>query len=211
VDPVAGDVKAAIGKAGTQLQGTTVPQSMTGQNPTLAVSPDGKSFALPFYDAEDHQAAVAVPAIGGVALGVPSPSASPPPTPASGPACAPNGNATDLQIAAPTGASASGFSTNCLAVIPDTAFTVAFDNQDAGVPHNWELFKDPAYSTRAGGAASPSDIITGPDQVSYDVDALQAGTYFFRCDVHPTTMTGQLLVAKAGQGPQPGPSASPSG
>jgi plastocyanin len=211
VDPVANDVKIVIAELGTQTRGLSVPQSLGGRTPALAVSPDGTSFALPFYDAEDHQAAVAVPAVGGVALGVPSPSASPPPTPPSGPACAPKGDATDLQIAAPTGASASGFSTNCLAVVPATGFTVAFDNEDAGVPHNWELFKDPAYSTRAGGAASASDIITGPNQASYDVDPLGAGTYYFRCDVHPTTMTGQLLVAKAGQGPQPGPSASPSG
>jgi len=27
------------------------------------------------------------------------------------------------------------------------------------------------------------------------VPALDAGTYFFRCDVHPTTMTGTFVVA----------------
>jgi hypothetical protein len=39
------------------------------------------------------------------------------------------------------------------------------------------------------------EVFSGPDVVTYEVPALDAGTYFFRCDVHPTTMTGTFLVA----------------
>jgi plastocyanin len=210
VDPVANDVKASSGSPGSQLQAETVPQSAGGQNPAIAVSGDGKSLALPFYDAPNHQLAVATPSLGGVGLGVPSPTPSPPPTAPAGPACSPTSGTTALSIAAPVGAAASGFGTTCLAVVPNTAFSVAFDNKDtAGTPHNWALYKDPAYATLIGGATSSSDIVTAPGSATYKVNALAPGTYYFRCDVHPTTMTGELIVAKAGASPQPGPTSSP--
>ena len=208
VDPVANQVRIAHGTPAAALSVATVPQSLGGQNPSLAVAADGSSLVLPFYDSANHQLAVAVPVTGGVALGVPSPSASPPPTAPSGPPCSPTSTSTQLQITAPTGAAATGFVPTCLAVVPKVAFTVAFDNQDATAPHNWELFKDPAYTTRVGGASGPSDIVQGPTTQDYPVDALAAGIYYFRCDVHPTTMIGELVVAEVG--PQPGPSASPS-
>jgi hypothetical protein len=68
------------------------------------------------------------------------------------------------------------------------------------------LFKDPGYTQAVGGANGPSDLVTGPATQNYQVDALSAAIYYFRCDVHPTTMVGQLVVAKAS--PQPGPSGS---
>jgi plastocyanin len=210
VDPSADAVRVGVGQPGS-LTVTTLPLAGGGREPSLAVSGDGKTLIVPFYDVVNHQLAVSVPAQKGLAIGVPSPSPSPPPTAPSGPACSPNSDSTSLTITAPTGAAASGFDPTCLAVVPDAAFTVAFDNKDSGVPHNWELFKDPAYATRVGGATSPTDVITGPDQASYSVDALAAGVYYFRCDIHPTTMTGQLVVGPVGGGgsPQPGPTTSP--
>jgi plastocyanin len=39
------------------------------------------------------------------------------------------------------------------------------------------------------------DVITGPKKITYTFDAPEKpGTYFFRCDIHPTTMTGQFIV-----------------
>jgi plastocyanin len=212
VDPVANAVRVAVGLPGA-LTVTTLPLSGGGGEPSLAVSGDAKTLVIPFYDAANHQLAVAVPAEKGLVIGEPSPSPSPPPTAPTGPACSPTSDATSLQITAPTGAAASGFDPTCLAVVPNTAFTVTFDNKDSGVPHNWELFKDPAYATRVGGATGPTDIVTGVDQASYSVDALAAGVYYFRCDIHPTTMIGQLVVGPAGGGggssPQPGPTTTP--
>ncbi len=212
VDPAANAVRVGIGQPGS-LTVTTLPLGTGGREPSLAVSGDAKTLVVPFYDVTNHQLGVAVPAEKGLVIGQPSPSPSPPPTAPTGPACSPTSNATSLQIAAPTGAAASGFDPTCLAVVPNTAFTVAFDNKDSGVPHNWELFKDPAFATRVGGATGPTDVVTGVDQASYSVDALAAGTYYFRCDIHPTTMTGQLVVGPVGGGgngsPQPGPTTSP--
>jgi len=69
------------------------------------------------------------------------------------------------------------------------AFQMAFDNKDAGVPHNVAIYKD-----NAGGAeVFKGELITGPATRTYDVPALDTGTYVFVCTVHPT-MTGTLTV-----------------
>jgi plastocyanin len=36
--------------------------------------------------------------------------------------------------------------------------------------------------------------VTGPATASYHVPALKPGTYYFHCDVHPTTMHGNIDV-----------------
>lgn len=69
----------------------------------------------------------------------------------------------------------------------DRPFRLAFENQDAGVPHNIAL-KD------AGGAdAWTGDIFNGVETRVYDVPALPAGDYTFICSVHPT-MTGTATL-----------------
>jgi plastocyanin len=80
------------------------------------------------------------------------------------------------------------FSTNTLAAPADEPFQIAFDNQD-GAPHNVAIYRDSSASEKVFGL----DPFSGPALVAYDVPALAAGTYFFRCDVHPD-MSGQLTV-----------------
>jgi plastocyanin len=71
-----------------------------------------------------------------------------------------------------------------------TAFTIVFDNKAAGVPHNVSIYTDSSAST----PLFQGKIVTGPITTTYQVRALDPGTYFFRCDVHPTQMTGDLVV-----------------
>jgi mono/diheme cytochrome c family protein/plastocyanin len=79
------------------------------------------------------------------------------------------------------------FTTPEISAPADTAFTIAFDNEDAGIPHNIEI-KD------AGGASVfKGDIFPGVAKKDYSVPALKAGSYTFVCDVHPT-MTGTMTV-----------------
>jgi nitrite reductase (NO-forming) len=99
-------------------------------------------------------------------------------------ACRPNG--TKLSISAQN----ATFSTDCLAAPAGKAFTIEFDNRDPGVPHNVSIYTDESAST----ALFTGDLVSGPKKVTYHVDALEPGTYFFRCDVHPTTMTGTFVV-----------------
>lgn len=64
-----------------------------------------------------------------------------------------------------------------------------FDNQDAGIPHNVSIYTD-----QGGEALFQGEIITGPAMIDYPVPALEAGTYYFQCDVHPQ-MNGTVTVA----------------
>ncbi len=68
-------------------------------------------------------------------------------------------------------------------------FQITFDNKDAGIPHNVAIHRGDANGTEV----YKGEIVTGPSTKTYDVPALDAGTYAFACTVHPT-MTGTLIV-----------------
>lgn len=82
------------------------------------------------------------------------------------------------------------FETDCLAAPAGKPFTITFDNRDPGVPHNLSIYTD----SSATAALFTGEIVSGPAKTTYKVPALDPGTYFFRCDVHPTTMTGTFVV-----------------
>ena len=79
------------------------------------------------------------------------------------------------------------YDTATLTVPAGKAFTLAFDNKDAGTPHNV------AIRDSSGAELFKGEIITGPKSVVYDVPALPAGTYTFVCSVHPN-MTGTITA-----------------
>jgi FtsP/CotA-like multicopper oxidase with cupredoxin domain len=101
-----------------------------------------------------------------------------------GTSCTPNGTKLTLS------ATSSAFDTGCLAAPAGKAFTIAFTNNDAGVPHNVAIYSDEAATK----TLFQGDLLTGPGTTTYQVPALPAGTYVFRCDVHPTTMKGTFIV-----------------
>lgn len=68
--------------------------------------------------------------------------------------------------------------------------TVQLDNQDQGLPHNFAIYEDESAET----PIFQGDIVEGPATTRYAFTAPEAGTYFFRCDVHPTQMTGTAIV-----------------
>jgi len=109
---------------------------------------------------------------------------------ASGSPAASGGTGGGLTITAPVGAAANGFNTKSLSAAPGHAFTVTFDNQDAGVPHNWVLTKLDGSTVDIG----DTTFFNGVAQKTYNVPALAAGQYPFMCQVHPTTMKGILTV-----------------
>jgi len=83
------------------------------------------------------------------------------------------------------------FNTTTITVPAGAEITVKFDNQDNGIPHNLAVYQDKTAATQI----YKGDIIVGPRTTTYTFTApTKPGSYFFRCDVHPSTMTGQLIV-----------------
>jgi plastocyanin len=78
------------------------------------------------------------------------------------------------------------FDTTCLAAPAGTAFTVRFDNEDSNT-HNLDIQK-------GGVSVFSGAIVVGPKVVTYNVGALKAGSYTFRCDIHPVQMRGTFVV-----------------
>ena len=64
-----------------------------------------------------------------------------------------------------------------------------FENDDAGVQHNVAIYTDASLTT----ALFQGSLVLGPKTVNYQVQGLQPGTYYFRCDIHPP-MNGTFVV-----------------
>ena len=111
-----------------------------------------------------------------------------------------------VTLAAPPGATADGFSTDELLAPAEVPFTLEFDNQETGTEHNVVIFD-------GQDAESPSlfqGVVTvGPNVTPYAVEPLPVGSYFFHCEIHPTTMTGEV-TAEVGVGGEGGESGPPS-
>jgi plastocyanin len=75
-----------------------------------------------------------------------------------------------------------------LTVPADEAFDLVLDNQESA-PHNVAIYTDSSASTKI----SVGEIFSGPAQKTQTVPALAAGSYFFRCDVHPD-MQGSIVA-----------------
>lgn len=73
--------------------------------------------------------------------------------------------------------------------------TVNFINRDSGVPHTFSVYETAA----AQKVIFRGQAVTGLARMKYEFDApSNPGTYFFRCDIHPTQMTGQFIVTASG-------------
>lgn len=68
----------------------------------------------------------------------------------------------------------------------DATFTIRFNNQDAGTPHNVEI-------KQAGASVFKGEIFNGVASKDYVVGPFAAGEYEYVCTVHPN-MVGTLRV-----------------
>jgi cytochrome c oxidase subunit 2 len=108
------------------------------------------------------------------ASGEPGGSAAPPP-PGGGTVV----NVTALNVA---------FEPKELTAPADQGFTIHFDNQDAGTPHDVDILDG------NGDKVFDGKDFNGVAAQDYQVPALPAGTYKFECSIHPGIMNGPLTV-----------------
>ncbi len=112
-------------------------------------------------------------------------------------ACGPKATPTPTPTATPTGpniaidliAQDMAFDKSTITVTAGASVTINFDNKDH-VSHNFALYTDSSatHSIFVG-------TIIAASQTAYKFTAPSTpGNYFFRCDVHPTTMTGTFVV-----------------
>ena len=114
----------------------------------------------------------------------PTPTATPTPTPT------PTGQSVTINLTAQNIA----FDKSSITVTAGASVTVVFNNKDAGIPHNLAIYDSPALNT----TIFRGPVIAGPATATYQFTApTTPGTYFFRCDVHPTTMTGSFIVTSS--------------
>jgi plastocyanin len=101
------------------------------------------------------------------------------------------GGATGGPVAVTLVAQNLSFDLSSIAASAGVGVTVTLDNQDAGVLHNVAFYTNPSASS----AIFVGDLLTGPatEDVVFNSPATP-GSYFFRCDVHPDTMTGAFVV-----------------
>ncbi len=97
--------------------------------------------------------------------------------------CSPSG--TSLKITAKN----LRFDTDCLAAPAGKPFSVTLDNQDPGTAHDLSIYADAGMTQ----TLFKGSIFDGVKTETYHVHPLRAGTYHFRCDVHPA-MKGTFIV-----------------
>ncbi|HYM84500.1 MAG TPA: cupredoxin domain-containing protein [Candidatus Dormibacteraeota bacterium] len=79
------------------------------------------------------------------------------------------------------------FATTQVEATAGRAFTIAFDNSGGSAPHNVDIVDGSGKSVYQGAIVDPGK------SAAYSVPALAAGSYSFKCDLHPD-MKGTIVV-----------------
>jgi plastocyanin len=104
---------------------------------------------------------------------------------------APASSAGQLTVGTPASDPLS-FDTTTLQATAGAQVTLQYTNNST-LPHDWHLFDGPDANAPS---IAQTPIKSGPG----DVETVQftappqPGSYFYQCDVHPTMMTGHLVV-----------------
>ncbi len=92
----------------------------------------------------------------------------------------------DCELTVDIAANNTQFDIDSFDVPADTAFCIAFENQE-DIPHNVAIYD-------GGTALFQGEILDTAGSIVYEVPALPAGEYRFICDVHPQAMVGDVTV-----------------
>jgi plastocyanin len=191
-DPATEGVELASSVDGTAFDTVDAGASTDGGSyPSVAATADGSRVFLTWYDTVGQDLMLGIWGdVDGLAVAAPSP------TPEPGTAPPPSNCGEDGVVVLDLVAKGTAFTPTCLVATAGEPFTINFDNQDAVAstgPHNVVITSSNDTEVFTG------DLVDGPAQVEYAVDALDEGSYPFHCAVHPT-MTGVLAVVAGTSG-----------
>lgn len=115
----------------------------------------------------------------------PAPSSTPPPSIEASAEPSASGDTGAIQISA-VGVAFEQAEVNVPAGEP---FQIEFANNDPGIPHNVAIHRESA----TGEEVFKGEVFNGVETRTYDVPAIDAGTYAFVCSVHPN-MVGTMTA-----------------
>lgn len=98
----------------------------------------------------------------------------------------------DLTIVAVLGGAACGFDTTRLATWAGRAATIEYVDRDPTLVHNFALYRSPVREPE--GLIAATSWLLAPQQETLSLPPLEAGTYYFYCDLHTRTMFGTLTA-----------------
>ncbi|MCJ7831881.1 MAG: cupredoxin domain-containing protein, partial [Actinobacteria bacterium] len=206
-DTTTDSVKLAV-DTGAGFAPVSTPETSGGAMPSIVAAESGawiawydhvnENLQAGFYGEQDPALAVSSPeAVAPAAPPASAPSAPAAPTEPAAPDGGGGGGgakAFTLAIESPAGAVATGFDKTTLSAPANTPIQIQFKNSDPGVPHNVEILTADPLQDPSAESLFNGETFTGPADATYDVPPLEPGKYFYRCIVHPTTMTGTLTV-----------------
>ena len=182
-------IHLASGAEDEEIEEIELPDTSGGVSPTVATSEDGSFVYLAWYDTENADLRLGTYAeIPDLLIAAQSPAPQAPTVPGGAEGCGEDG-----QIVLEIVALNTAFDPTCLVAPAQEPFTVTFENQDEGIPHNVEILPEPGGEVIAATEVKPG-IYTDP----LDVASLDEGNYYFQCVVHPEPMNGTLAVIPAG-------------
>ncbi len=79
---------------------------------------------------------------------------------------------------------------SCIGVAAGKPWKLDLENKDSGIAHNFAIYDTSSRKHRY--YLSPN--VTGPAKKTFTVPALQAGKYYFQCNIHGPAMSGTLIV-----------------
>lgn len=171
---------------GTSFSRIETPGTDGGTGPSVAVDGDG-NVHLAWYATGSKDLMIGIWGDPGeVLLAEPSPAPTASLAPAADTSCG-----ADKKIVLDIVALNTQFDPTCLVAAAGEPFTVSYDNQDAAIPHNFEI-----YTEQGGAKIAGTELVAGPLKDPLDVDPLDEGSYYFQCLAHPTQMFGTLSVVK---------------
>ena len=92
-------------------------------------------------------------------------------------------------------AEGSAFDMDEIVLVANEQTAIEFENKDSGTDHNVAIYETDTPSEE--NVIFDGDLVTGPDTITYEFKAPEAGEYYFQCDVHPD-MSGTVVSEAAG-------------
>jgi plastocyanin len=114
--------------------------------------------------------------------------ATPPPPPSGGPGGSGEPPASGGTVVNLTAKNVS-FEEKTLTAPADQPWTIHFDNQDAGTPHDIDIL-----ASDNGQKILDTKEFPGVAAQDFPVEPLAAGSYRYECSIHPSLMFGTLTV-----------------